>query len=93
MRQQRSDAGIPRLDLRQRNLSATRTQNLLKKINNMAKKAKYHPEYRWYLEEYKVKIQKGFTMEKVLTKNEYQNIQLQAERQGGRLSVKEAVQG
>lgn len=91
MRKKRSDAGLSRIDMSQRDLSFTRRSNLLNKIDAYEKKAKYDPEYKRYLAEYRKQIQKGFTMERILSRTEYNLIQKQSERQGGRMSVKEAV--
>lgn len=95
MRKTRSDKGQARIDLQYRDRTIEQRLEYAKALAAEAdnKKKRYSNEYRAYLREYSKKLKQGFTMEKIYTKQDFQNFSTQAKRQGMSWSAAEAVRG
>lgn len=93
MRKTRNDKGQSRIDLTYRDRDLEQRLEYAKTLAAEAdnKKKRYSNEYRAYLREYSKKLKQGFTMERIFSKQDYQNHLTQARRQGMDWSAKEAV--
>lgn len=92
MRKQRSDRGVERIDWTHKNTTYEQKLRAAQRIEKkLAGVSKRELAYREYLKTYADRLRKGYTMETLLTKKDFQNWKTQLVRQGEKISGKEVA--
>lgn len=92
MRKTRSDKGVRRIDVSQRDLTQKEKQQLINDLTQQMFDKKTSSGYKAYLGRYIKNIKEGYTMEKLLSEKDFKNIRKQSLAQGMKYSANVAVE-
>jgi hypothetical protein len=87
MRKTRSDKGVSRIDVSQRNLTQKQKQQLINDLTQKMFDKKTSSGYKAYLGRYIKNIKEGYTMERLLSEKDFKNIKKQSIAQGMKYSA------
>lgn len=92
MRKTRSDKGVSRIDVSQRDLTQKQKQQLINDLTQQMFDKKTSSGYKAYLGRYIKNIKEGYTMERLLSEKDFKNIRKQSLAQGMKYSANIAVE-